>query len=162
MANQDAELYDDLYNEIFDILIDWIQTNYIDYNISHYRKLGYFPYYDKNDYNRIPSNSFTIQWLLGGYLFDLKLKSKIDSQKNPFPLAVLEDEKLSHIHDKIIAWVESHRLSPKFNKPALNRHRCYRPTQYRKAKGWLQRQLRQKLWAWEKENDIEFHIICVD
>jgi hypothetical protein len=162
MARQKAKLYDDLYYEIFSLLTEWVLANHVNYDTSFYKESGYFPYYDKNDCNRIPSNFYELLKNLHFYLFYEKLNSRINDKNDPFPLTILEDEKLSNIHDKIIVWYENHRLHPKFNQAKPNRKRCYRPTQYRNASFWLWHKLRKKLREWKKENNISYHLICVD
>lgn len=150
MTTSKMKLYNDLFYEIFTLLIDWIQNNNINYDIFSYRQLGYFPYYDKNDSDRIYANSLHLRWRLHWYLAYEKIEKRMAIQEDPFPLAILEDEKLSIIHTKIIAWCETHRLHPEFNKPTPQRKRCYRPTQYRKAWYWLWSKLRKNIRVWEK------------
>ena len=162
MANKIPKLYDDLYYEIFNLITDWILTNNIHYTSHIYDALGYFPVYDKDDINKVPCNWFAWRWQFSQTLFDAKLEEKIDDEGSPYPLAILEDEKLSDIHYKIIIWCERHRLHLKFNKPKPNRKRCYRPTQYRNAKYWLRGELNYKLWKWKKENNIHHIPIYID
>ena len=161
MKRNNIKLYDELYYEIFNLLTDWIKSNNVNYDFMRYKTIGFFPYFEKDDCNRIPANWSDMHWYLLRHLVDVKLEKRINEEGNPFPLAIFEDEKLSCIHYKIKDWYERHRLYPEFNKPEPNRKRCYRPTQYKYARRWLWRNIRKKLWKWKFDNKIEFHLTYV-
>ena len=153
-----ADLYDDLSEEIFALIIDWIMTNDIDYNPFHCRRYGYLPTYPKDDVDKPYLNYIAISYTLRWVLFNRNIEALYERYKNSedgsgvIILSVLEDEKLMTIHEKTIEWFERHRLYPEFNKVKKGRINCYRPSQYRTARNWLWRNYRKKLYEWRKKN----------
>ena len=152
-----TKLQDDLYEEIFVLITDWIMTNDIQYSHYHCSKYGYLKQYEEGEEKQW-QNYHTIMWvlrfLLGRYnieaVYERYKKSKFNS--GVMVLAVLEDELLMTIHEKMLEWAERHRLRPEFNKAKKGRTRCYRPTQYSNAVHWLWKHYRELLWKWRKKH----------
>ena len=153
-----TKLQDDLYEEIFALITDWIMTNDIFYNPFHFRRYGYFPTYQKDEVDKPELNYFAISSTLRWVLFNRNIETLYERYKNSeyglgvIILSVLEDEKLMTIHEKTIEWFERHRLCPEFNEVKKGRAKCYRPSQYRAARKWLWRNYRKKLDEWRKKH----------
>ena len=152
-----TDLYDDLQEEIYALIFDWIMTNDIQYSRCYYLRRGYFEKYPKGTVNVISSN-FTVmmlelQWVLGRYNIQA-LYERYKGNKGGWDaviLSVIENEKLRAIHEKMLLWAERHRLRPEFNKVEKGRKKCYRPTQYLYAVSWLWRNYRKRLRLWWME-----------
>ena len=157
-----SKLTDNLYEEIFALITDWIMTNDIDFNHYHCREYGYLKQYAQDD-EKLSKNyfamMFTLRWALGRYNLEAFYEryQKEQGTSSVMTLAILEDEKLMAIHEKMLLWAERHRQRPEFNKVEKGRGKCYRPTQYYYAIRWLWKDYRKPLLDWKKEHIKYIH-----